>query len=231
MDVKTLLKNNQQLGVVVCRMQVPYLTDSHRKMIETVQGRHPRILILLGVAPEAKITERDPFTYDFRKQMIRACLRDHDDIQGLTDCPESDENWVSWLDHTVSTYLFPGETAILYGGRDSFIPFYLRQKGAFATQELAPEENDSGTALREMVATFPPVYSADTAAAILWFQKKLREQGKVLIELQEKNSEEKIQIALEAFAKKHNLEIEKQKTVKSVAEVLQRPTRGRRKKE
>jgi bifunctional NMN adenylyltransferase/nudix hydrolase len=175
LEEKTLLKNNQELGVIICRMQVPFLTDSHRKMIETVQQRHQRVLILLGVARDALITEHNPFPYDFRKQMVQQYLRKHDDIQGLLDNP-SDTQWVEWLDYTVQTYLFPGETAVLYGGRDSFIPFYIKEKGKFATIELAPEENDSGTALREVKATLPPIYSPETACAILWFEKKLREQ-------------------------------------------------------
>ncbi|MDR2540747.1 MAG: hypothetical protein LBD11_02975 [Candidatus Peribacteria bacterium] len=179
-------------------MQVPYLTDSHQKMIKTVQDRHPRILILLGVAKDSQITERDPFTYDFRKQMLQQYLRPHDDIQGLMDCPESDEEWVKLLDHTVKIYLFPEETAILYGGRESFIPYYLGHNGLFKTQELAPAENDSGTALREIVATLPPVYSPDTACAILWYQKKLRLQfGKTILEIQEKKKLE-LQKVLEA---------------------------------
>jgi len=165
-----LFKDNTTVGVIISRMQVPYLTDSHINMIETVKQRHNKLLILLGVSN--KIDLKNPFSFDFRKQMIEPFLRTHDHIIPIRD-NENNSDWVTHVDMLIGAFLYENETAILYGGRDSFIPFYKKDYGKYETIELLPTDNDSGTELRTLATTILPRYSRDVANAIIYTLNKV----------------------------------------------------------
>jgi bifunctional NMN adenylyltransferase/nudix hydrolase len=167
MENKTLLKDVASLGVVVCRMQVPDLTRSHEMMLQSVLNRHERILVVLGVSDKDVLVEKNPFSLDFRTQMLNGHVRANDSIVGLKDNLD-DGIWVNNLDNLIDTYLMPGEKVVLYGGRDSFVPYYKKHNGKYDTVELNPVENDSGTASREMARHKRPVYSPEVADALLW---------------------------------------------------------------
>lgn len=168
---RRLFKDSNTLGVIISRMQVPFLTQSHINMIQTVQERHNKLLILLGVSSEINL--KNPFTFDFRRQMIQKYLRTTDIIIPLKDNPDDNAKWVSTVDLMVSSNLVGDEKAVLYGGRDSFIPYYIKENGLYMTQELLPEDNDSGTELRNVATTKIPRYSKDTAEAIIYYINKI----------------------------------------------------------
>lgn len=164
-------KDNNTLGVIISRMQVPFLTASHSNLIRTIQQRHNKLLILLGVTKEINI--KNPFTFDFRRQMISKYLRENDLIIPLLD-NENNLEWVKNVDMLVTSNLVgEEETAILYGGRDSFIPYYLQDNGIYKTQELLPEDNDSGTEIRNIASVKIPKYSPETAEAIIYTLNKV----------------------------------------------------------
>lgn len=158
-------KDSDTLGVIISRVQVPYLTNSHINMIETVQQRHNRLLVLLGVTD--KIDRKNPLFFLLRKQMVEQYLRATDTVMPVKD---NDDNpaWVKFVDALVDCNLHSGETAILYGGRDSFIPFYIEGGGKYKTVELAPEDSDSGTELRNLAAIKVPVYTVENAETIIY---------------------------------------------------------------
>ena len=168
----TLFKDHTTLGVIISRMQVPYLTQSHINLIKTIQGRHNKLLILLGITSE--INTKNPFTFDFRRQMISQHLRTNDIIIPLKD-NSNNEEWVKTVDLLVTANLVGNEQAVLYGGRDSFIPYYIQDKGIYQTQELLPEDNDSGTELRNVASTKLPIYSKETAEALIYMINKLQD--------------------------------------------------------
>lgn len=170
-----LFKDSTTLGVIISRMQVPYLTDSHINMIKTVQNRHSKILILLGVTQDSKIDIKNPFSFLFRKQMIQAHLRDSDIIMPLQDMIDNNA-WVATVDMLIKANLFVGETATLYGGRDSFIPYYKSSAGRFEVVELLPEDNDSGTELRNLAAIELPKYSLEVAKSMIYTINKMTAQ-------------------------------------------------------
>jgi bifunctional NMN adenylyltransferase/nudix hydrolase len=172
--MKQLFKDATTLGVIISRMQVPFLTQSHINMIETVQERHNKLLILLGVSDEINL--KNPFTFDFRRQMISKYLRESDIIVPLRDMPKNNAKWVELVDLHVYANLVGLEGAVLYGGRDSFIPYYENEKGLFQTQELLPEDNDSGTELRNVATTKIPRYSKETAEAVIYYINKIQER-------------------------------------------------------
>lgn len=161
-----LFKDKNKLGVIISRMQVPYLTESHLNMIQTVQERHSKMLILLGVTDDWNL--KDPYSFLFRSQMIMPYLRDTDLCMPLKDNKENNNEWVKLVDLLVSSNLFNNETPILYGGRDSFIPSYKEGKGVYPTIELLPEDNDSGTELRSIAMNKIPQYSREVAEGILY---------------------------------------------------------------
>jgi hypothetical protein len=155
-------------------MQVPYLTDSHVKMIWTVLDRHSRAILFLGTTNKP-IDNKNPYPFEFRKQMIEKEFEGKCNLSivPLPDNP-SDTAWVGMLDSIITSFLAYDESAVLYGGRDSFIPFYTKEKGKFECVELAPTDYDSGTELRTLKSIELPSYSPEAATAILWTLRQVQ---------------------------------------------------------
>jgi len=170
-----LLKERKGIGVIVARMQVPYLTESHKATINTVLDRHKRVIIFLGVSQDP-MDFKNAYPFDFRKEMIRYTFGDNKNLNilPLPDKKNDNKGWVETLDSLIDSLLVGGEDAVLYGGRDSFIPYYKKDSGKFQCVELAPKDYDSGTELRELVAMDMPDYSPQSAQAILWAIKQLQ---------------------------------------------------------
>lgn len=168
MDKDNLLKERRAIGIIVCRMQVPFLTDSHRAMVNTVINRHSRIIMFLGTTNKT-IDERNPYPFEFRKQMVTESFPDVDNLT-IIPLPDNDDNalWVKILDSIISSFILYDEQAVLYGSRDSFIPYYKKDGGKHECVELAPVDYDSGTELRALTAITLPKYTKDAAQAILW---------------------------------------------------------------
>ena len=164
-----LFKDNTDVGVIISRMQVPYLTESHINLIKSIQARHQTLIVLLGVTDVISI--KNPFSFIFRKQMLTPLLRDTDSIIPLPDI-EDNKLWVENVDRIISS--LTTDNAILYGGRDSFIPYYRKDGGKYTTQELLPEDNDSGTELRNIAAVKIPTYSREVAEAIIYTINKIK---------------------------------------------------------
>jgi bifunctional NMN adenylyltransferase/nudix hydrolase len=151
MEIK---KESFNVGVIIARMQVPTPTAAHIELIETVLKDHPKVLIFLGLSP-VKGTINNPLDFQPRKQMLLEAFP-HDKYPNLTigyiKDNASDKDWSSNLDTLIGDLLSPGEKAVLYGSRDSFIPHY---KGSFPTRELVSTRYISGTEIRNSVAKAP----------------------------------------------------------------------------
>jgi hypothetical protein len=170
-----LLREKKGVGVIICRMQVPYLTESHKSMVNTALDRHNRVVIFLGTTLQV-IDEKNPFPFLFRKKMIE--LTFNNDAITVIPLADSKNNklWVEILDSLIGSFLCKGESAILYGGRDSFIPYYKKDKGKYDCVELAPTDYDSGTELRELTSINVPTYTPESAQAILWTIRQLNQK-------------------------------------------------------
>lgn len=174
-DTQTLLKDRRALGVIVARMQVPMLTTSHIGMLLTCIERHDRSVIFLGTAEG--MSKSNPYPFLFRRQMIKQFLSVYKHTKvAIIPLPDHADNkaWVQTLDAMIRAQIVLGESAVLYGGRDSFIPYYKKDEGRFECIELSPNDYDSGTALRELAAIPLPVYSVEAANAILWTINQLK---------------------------------------------------------
>lgn len=132
-------------GVIIARFQTPYLHEGHTHLINSIQQKHNKLVVVLGVAPIIG-TRKNPYDYHTREKLLK---KQYPNIVvlPLSDHP-NDSMWSQNLDQLL-TSAFPSEKFILYGSRDSFIPYYT---GKIETQEL-PEHGDyNATQLRAMFA-------------------------------------------------------------------------------
>jgi bifunctional NMN adenylyltransferase/nudix hydrolase len=149
-----------RLGVIIARFQVPELTEGHKKLIEFVKAAHGQVLVCLGTTPVLG-SKRNPLDYATRAKMLHAYDPDLL-IAGIEDQP-SDTLWSEALDKEILKHCPIGEVA-LYGGRDSFIPYY---SGRYKTFAVETELSASGTDIRQVTANRIRV-SADFRAGIIY---------------------------------------------------------------
>ena len=134
-----------ETGVIIARFQTPYLHAGHIELIEKVKCSHNKLIIILGISPITG-SRYNPYDYYTREKMIKTAYNDIV-VLPLSDHPD-DRVWSANLDNLLAS-AFPTETFILYGSRDSFIPYY---SGKYDTNEL-PEHGDySATELRKKYA-------------------------------------------------------------------------------
>lgn len=132
-------------GVIIARFQTPSLHEGHLQLIKEVKTTHNRLIIVLGVAP-VKGGRKNPLDYYTRERMIKQLFPDVI-VLPLSD-QASDKVWSRKLDELLSNN-FNNESFILYGSRDSFIPYY---SGRFATAALPPVQDFNATAQREAIS-------------------------------------------------------------------------------
>lgn len=149
------------VGVLVGRFQVHELHEAHRDLIRHVCEQHEKVIIFLGVAP-LPFSTSNPLDFESRKQMI---LSEFPEVNVLyiKDHP-SDRMWSKKLDDQIADLVLPGQSAVIYGGRDSFIAHY---SGANPTRELLQETFVSGTEVRRSIARSSARNSADFRAGVI----------------------------------------------------------------
>src|SRR5271157_4559760 len=124
-------------GVIVGRFQVPELTEGHKKLIHHVLSQHGQLLVVVGCIFDKERTRRDPLDYHTREAMIKSEVPEAIVIP-FSDVPGDDDLWSRNLDSVIRTICPIGEI-VLYGGRDSFIPYYSGQYKAYKNElEFSP---------------------------------------------------------------------------------------------
>ncbi len=129
-------------GVIVARMQTPYLHDGYKDLISYIAKRVNHIVIVLGVS-QALFTDKNPLPYAIRKQMIKdnyPFMR-FEELQDV-NC---DKQWSKNLDDLLKKY----EKPILYGSRDSFINQY---SGNIITEVVDCKSNMSSSDIRKNIS-------------------------------------------------------------------------------
>jgi len=150
------------VGVVVGRFQVDQLHPGHRELLDWVCAQHSKVIVVLGV-PAAFGTRDNPLDYEARAEMIQEAYPKAI-TAFVTDC-RSDDTWSSALDSVIGSLLAPGQTAVLYGSRKSFVSHY---GGRFPTQELVGNgEFWSGTEVRDRIRVQCQP-TADFRAGAIW---------------------------------------------------------------
>ncbi|MFK7808358.1 MAG: NUDIX domain-containing protein [Saprospiraceae bacterium] len=132
-------------AVIIARFQTPYLHEGHIRLIEDAKAKHAKVVIVLGISPVVG-SRRNPYDYFTRERMIKKAYPEII-VLPLCDHP-NDKKWSEQLDHLLTT-TFPCADFLLFGGRDSFIPYYL---GKFLTIELQQYEKYNATAIRKKLA-------------------------------------------------------------------------------
>lgn len=150
------------VGVLVGRFQVHELHDGHLDLLDHVFENHDRVIIFLGVSPLPN-SASNPLDFESRKQML---LDEYPQANVLyvNDHP-SDHVWSRKLDEQITSLVLPGQSVMLYGGRDSFLPHY---HGRFPTQELMQDMVLSGTEIRRQIARGSARNSPDFRAGAIW---------------------------------------------------------------
>jgi bifunctional NMN adenylyltransferase/nudix hydrolase len=137
------------IGALVGRFQVHELHEAHKYLIDQVAKNHKKVVLFLGV-PKVVGTKKNPLDFDSRKRMIQHHYPDIV-ILALPDFGD-DRRWSSELDKRVKE-VYPIGDILLYGGRDSFIPYYKKGGGQFDCEELNEYGTFvSGTEVRKMVS-------------------------------------------------------------------------------
>lgn len=147
-------------AVIIARFQTPYLHEGHLNLLNQVKAKHEKLLVVLGISP-IKGSRKNPYDYYTREKMLK-----HADenliVLPLSDHP-SDTAWSRNLDDLLKG-TFPTEQFVLYGSRDSFIPFY---SGKLETVELPEHGTHNATELRQQYAE-KVLNSVDFRAGILY---------------------------------------------------------------
>jgi bifunctional NMN adenylyltransferase/nudix hydrolase len=155
-------RTSYDVGVLVGRFQVHELHDAHLDLIQHVCDNHEKVLIFLGLAP-LPVSTSNPLDFEARKQMILDEFP-HVNVLYIKDRPY-DDDWSDALDGQIIDLLSPGQSVVLYGGRDSFISHY---SGRFPTEELVQETFMSGSEVRKQIARSSARNSPEFRAGVIW---------------------------------------------------------------
>lgn len=152
------------VGVLIGRFQVHELHDGHHELIRHVCRQHSKVVIVLGLSP-LPTSVNNPLDFEARKKMLLAAYPDVT-VLYIKDEP-TDNAWSRKLDTLVRDVLVPGQSAVLYGGRDSFASHYT---GSFPVIELEESRGRflSGTAIRKQIARASVKGSPDFRAGVIW---------------------------------------------------------------
>jgi bifunctional NMN adenylyltransferase/nudix hydrolase len=142
------MSDKYSIGVLVGRFQVHELHEAHHYLINQVVENHKKVILFLGV-PKVVGTKKNPLDFETRKKMIQ----EHYPNITILSLPDfgDDKRWTSELDKRIKE-VYPIGEILLYGGRDSFIPYYKKGGGHFDTKELEQHTFVSGTEVRKMVS-------------------------------------------------------------------------------
>jgi bifunctional NMN adenylyltransferase/nudix hydrolase len=132
------------LGVVVGRFQVAKLHPGHHQVIAAAISEHERLLIVLG-SSRGMPSDKDPLSFAARAQMI-AQEYPNAIILEQFDHP-SDYIWSRQLDHLIAG-VARNSIVTLYGGRDSFIPYY---SGCYPIVTVPNYKDYTGTKYRAII--------------------------------------------------------------------------------
>jgi bifunctional NMN adenylyltransferase/nudix hydrolase len=138
--------NKYDVGVIIARFQVPYLTEAHEALVNYVCSNHKKVVVLLGVSRQFH-TKSNPLDYATREQMLKTQFPDVIILPVMDN--DSDEEWSKDVDKAIFIS-YGGKSALLYGGRDSFIPYYSGRYKTVSLDTTGPEV--SGTKLRALVS-------------------------------------------------------------------------------
>lgn len=151
------------IGSLVGRFQVHELHDAHDYLINQVVDNHKKVILFLGVTRTSS-TKKNPLDFETRKRMIQKKYPNIT-IIALPDFGD-DKRWAQEMDKRIRE-IYPIGDVLMYGGRDSFIPYYKKGTGQFDCKELEQHTFVSGTEVRKMVSE-QVMDSSDFRAGVIY---------------------------------------------------------------
>ena len=183
------------IGVVVGRFQVANLTEGHKLLIKKAKKNFDKVIIVIGITKDGKLTSHDPLPYKARKKMVEEFLdeqykewRENEDfiiskIRDVGNYPV----WVENLDCLIDALLLVSglkentKNVIIYGSRKSVAEKYKENGGKYdavirtelvnsSIDHTADEHgNISGTLSREFTRThYKPVWDEKDRKFAVW---------------------------------------------------------------
>jgi bifunctional NMN adenylyltransferase/nudix hydrolase len=131
-------------GIIVARIQCPYLHEGYIDLINHVSSQCDSIVLIIGKS-EINLTDKHVFPVETRISIIREKYP-FIKIVILDDNP-SDEVWSRNLDDILHDLNNP----ILFGSRDSFIKCYT---GNYPVKEYTPQIDISSTEIRKEIGKY-----------------------------------------------------------------------------
>ena len=156
-----MLKKQIHNGIVIGRFQVNSLHEGHKALLDSVAERANRLIIFVGLSPN-KCTIMNPLDFKLVQSMLQDCYPEAT-IQYIKDV-ESNTVWSKNLDTQIENLIGPNQNVVLFGSRDSFIPYY---SGKYEVEELTQETYFSGTEIRKQLASNVK-NSDDFRAGAIW---------------------------------------------------------------
>ncbi len=156
-----MLKKQIDNGVIIGRFQVDDIHEGHKALLDSVADSVGRLIIFVGLSPN-KCTVNNPLDF----MAVRSMLQDYYPeaiIQYIKDT-QSNDQWSETLDTQIDALIGPRQNVMLFGSRDSFIPYY---SGKFATTELVQRSFASGSQIRRELAARSR-NSRDFRAGAIW---------------------------------------------------------------
>ena len=160
------LEEKDAIGVIIARLQTPYLHDGHIGLFDHVTDKHSNVIVFLGIT-KIQNTNRNPLDFSTRKAMVQGCYPNVIVLPMNDD--RSDEKWSANIDASIRT-IFPESQAIIYGSRDSFIPHY---HGGNHVEEYPAIGEHNATELRTN-ASKTVIGSDDFRAGVIYGTAKQR---------------------------------------------------------
>lgn len=145
--MKKQIKTDYKVGVIVGRFHTHRLHSGHLPIFEQVTKNHSKVIVLLGISA-AQNSFNDPLDFEMRKDMILSKFPDII-VSSIKDC-DLDNLWSENLDERIEELITPSQKVIIYGGRDSFIPYY---SGKFEIEELESEIFISASEIRKEISS------------------------------------------------------------------------------
>ena len=147
------MNTQKKIGVIISRFQAPTLTDGHKCLCDYAQDNSDQLVVILGIAPTMLATD-NPLNYDMRKKMVEDAYP-HAIVLGVKDIPD-DLLWSNELDKVLLPY--DSENITIYGGRDSFIPYYV---GKYETYNIGktPYDHINATEFRNRLKDYKNFHS------------------------------------------------------------------------
>ena len=137
----------EPIGVIIGRFQVDKLHEGHKDLFDQVLAKHKKVFVFLGLSP-LKCTINNPLDFESRKQMILEAYPQVS-VFYIKDVM-LDSVWSEKLDEMIEDLLLVGQTAVLYGSRDSFKEHY---SGKFKVVTINQRVFISGADVRRAISS------------------------------------------------------------------------------